>query len=231
VRIGLSSSTQGDGRRSLIRNIVSPGVFVRERWSDVDDSPLSPIEWAVVANAVPSRQREFATSRRCAREALSDLGHLVNEVPRGEGGEPVWPVGVVGALAHCHGYRAAAVASRNDLSAIGIDAEPNQPMPAGVLDVIALEAEVAELDALPRTAVSWERLLFCAKESVYKVWYPLMHSWLDFDQAHVTIDPTGRFDAHLRIPARDFDGRAIQHLTGRWAMVDSLLGTVVEIAR
>ena len=55
--------------------------------------------------------------------------------------EPLWPAGVVGSITHCDGYRAAAVARATDLATVGIDAEPHEPLPDGVLAAIALPAE------------------------------------------------------------------------------------------
>ena len=54
--------------------------------------------------------------------------------------------------------------------ALGLDAEPNEALPDGVLDMIALEDEKARLAELTAAApaVCWDRLLFSAKESVYK---------------------------------------------------------------
>ena len=43
----------------------------------------------------------------------------------------------------------------------------------------------------------WDRLLFSAKESVYKAWFPLTGRWLGFEDADVTITPDGTFTARL----------------------------------
>ena len=37
--------------------------------------------------------------------------------------------------------------------------------------------------------IHWDRLIFSAKESVYKAWYPLARRWLGFEEAAVSIDP------------------------------------------
>jgi 4'-phosphopantetheinyl transferase EntD len=65
-----------------------------------------------------------------------------------------------------------AVALKEDVASIGVDAEPNDVLPNGVLDVIAKAPERAALPALDAAmpGVSWDRLLFCAKEAVYKAW-------------------------------------------------------------
>ncbi|MFD0027341.1 4'-phosphopantetheinyl transferase family protein [Streptomyces sp. NPDC055059] len=97
-------------------------------------------------------------------------------------------------MTHCPGYRAAAVASRTRLLSLGIDAEPHAPLPAGVLDLVADPVERAALARLARThpGVHWDTLLFSAKESVFKAWFPLMGSWLDFTDARLHFRPGTR---------------------------------------
>ena len=104
---------------------------------------------------------------------------------KGEKGEPCWPDGVVGSLTHCEGYRGAAVAPQGRVRSVGIDAEPHDVLPNGVLDAISLPGERAGLDALP-SGLHWDRILFCAKEATYKAWFPLTRRWLGFEDAHIT---------------------------------------------
>jgi 4'-phosphopantetheinyl transferase EntD len=96
---------------------------------------------------------------------------------------------VAGSITHCEGYRAAGVARTTAIATMGLDAEPNEPLPDGVLDVIALDSErarIAELSAA-EPAVRWDRLLFSAKESVYKAWFPVAQRWLDFEEATLSL--------------------------------------------
>ncbi|WP_158717200.1 4'-phosphopantetheinyl transferase family protein [Streptomyces sp. NRRL F-4474] len=77
--------------------------------------------------AVAARRREFATVRRCARQSLAALGIPPMPLLPGERGAPLWPRGTVGSMTHCLGYRAAAAARADEITALGIDAEPHQP--------------------------------------------------------------------------------------------------------
>jgi enterobactin synthetase component D / holo-[acyl-carrier protein] synthase len=193
---------------------------------------LFPVEEAVVARAVEKRRREFVTVRACAREALARLGLPPEPVASGEKGEPLWPVGVVGSITHCDGYRACAVAREEDLLTIGVDAEPNLPLPDGLLPDIALPEERELLRQLARedAAVQWERLLFSIKESVYKAWFPLAERWLGFEDAVVSIDRLrGSFTAHLLVPGPEVEGRELRSFQGRWLASDGLL--IAAIAR
>ena len=99
----------------------------------------------LVARAVDRRRAEFTTVRTCARIALGRLGLPPAPLLTGSKREPLWPAGVVGSITHCDGYRAAAVARASEVAAIGIDAEPHDPLPDGILDRVTLPAERAHL--------------------------------------------------------------------------------------
>jgi 4'-phosphopantetheinyl transferase EntD len=216
----------------MIEEVLPDWVAVAETFADLDDATLLGDEGTAVAKAVPSRQREFATGRACARRALAALGLPPAPLDRGARGEPRWPAGVVGSITHCAGYRAAAVAPATRAASVGIDAEPAGPLPAGVLDLVTLPAERPALETLSavRPEVPWERLLFSAKESVYKAWYPLTGRWLGFEEALVTLDPdAGTFTARLLVPGPVLDGRPLTSFDGRWLARDGLIFTAIVV--
>ena len=70
---------------------------------------------------------------------------------------------------------------------MGIDAEPHDVLPNGVLGCHQPARRTRELDALP-AGLHWDRILFCAKEATYKAWFPITHRWLGFEDAHITFD-------------------------------------------
>lgn len=224
-----------DPSPTLIAELVPPGVRTAELF---DDPPgdvlfpeLFPEEAAVVAGAVDKRRREFAAVRRCARRALAELGVAPAPILPGDRGAPRWPPGVVGSLTHCAGYRGAAVARAGDLDAVGIDAEPNEPLPEGVLPLVAGPGEAARLEGLARSrpGLHADRLLFSAKEAVYKAWFPLTGRWLDFDGADVRLDAGGTFEAHLTVAAPLVRGRPLHVLPGRWHAAGGLVLTAVVL--
>lgn len=216
----------------MIEKILPAGVASAEAFTDPPDIVLFPEEQALLARAVDKRRREFATARGCARRALSDLGVAPAPILRGERGEPQWPPGIVGSITHCAGYRAAAVARVGDVATIGLDAEPNGPLPDGVLDVVSLPDERARLRDLAAAApgTSWDRLLFCAKETVYKAWFPLARRWLGFPDADITISATeGTFEARLLVPAPTVGGSPLAAFTGNWLACDGLILTTIAL--
>ena len=194
----------------MIADILPPAVAAAEAFGDLPDAELYPGEEAVIAHAADKRRREFATGRACARTALAKPGVPGGPILPGSRGAPQWPPGVVGSITHCAGYRACAVALDRAVVAIGVDAEPNRGLRDGALRAVCAEAEEARILAL-RTAipeVSWDRLLFSAKESVYKAWFPLTGRPLRFRAVCVDFDPVRTtFSARLLVDGPVVNGR------------------------
>jgi 4'-phosphopantetheinyl transferase EntD len=202
------------------------------------DVPLYPDEEPFVAQAVPKRRREFATVRACARRAMEKLGVPPQAILPGERGAPGWPDGLIGSMTHCQDYCAAALVRAADLASLGIDAEPHAPLPDGVLEAVALPAEQSRLRHLAarRPDVHWDRLLFSAKESVYKAWFPLTRQWLEFSEADIDLaldsedGASGRFRAELLVPGPVLGGRRVDCFEGRWIVGQGLAATAVTVA-
>lgn len=193
---------------------------------------LFPEEEAALGDAVEKRRREFVTARACAREALARLGLPAQPIPAGARGEPLWPAGIVGSITHCAGYRACAVAPASELRAIGVDAELDDPLPDGLLGDIALPEEQSWIEAAAAAdpGVSWDRLLFSIKESIYKAWFPLTRSWLGFEDASVAIDRArGTFSASLLVPGPTLGGRKLDGFSGRWIAAERLLLSAIAV--
>jgi 4'-phosphopantetheinyl transferase EntD len=183
---------------------------------DAPESTMFPTERAVVAGVVAERRREFATVRYCARQALGRIGVSAGPILPDRDRAPRWPAGVVGSMTHCAGYRAAAVAPSSRLRGLGIDAEPHAALPEEALDLVLRHEERARLRALADVDphLHWDRVVFCAKEAVYKAWFPLTRRWLDFADVSTTVRPDGTFRAHLRASGAEsgcFSGRWLVH--------------------
>jgi 4'-phosphopantetheinyl transferase EntD len=208
------------------------GVVVVEAFDDVPGEPVFPGEESFIENAVEKRRREFVTARRCAREALASLGQAPGPIGVGPSREPQWPAGLVGSITHTKGFRAAAVAPQSVVASIGIDAEQNEPLPDGVEKFVSVEGELEMLAALTcaRPDVRWGRLLFSAKEAIYKAWYPLTNRWLGFDDVRLMINPSGRFEATLIVNDSRADiGPTLSQFLGRFAVTRDLISTAVTV--
>ncbi|MFI8090146.1 4'-phosphopantetheinyl transferase [Streptomyces sp. NPDC086080] len=223
----------------MIEELLPSTVVAVEAYGDEGvDAPLYPGEETLIQRAVLKRRREFTAVRFCARRAMEKLGVPPRAVLPGERGAPVWPDGLTGSMTHCQGYCAAALARAGDLVSVGIDAEPHAPLPEGVLSSVALPEEAARIAGLSGElpAVHWDRLLFSAKESVYKAWFPLTGKWLDFGEADIDLqvdegeDTRGTFRATLLVPGPVVGGRRVGHFSGRWAARDDLIATAIAVA-
>jgi 4'-phosphopantetheinyl transferase EntD len=117
---------------------------------------------------------------------------------------------------------------------VGVDAEPDQPLPDRVLGAVTSAAERDRLGDLAARGPGpcWDRLLFSAKESVYKAWFPLTGRWLGFADASIAISPAdGRFTARLLVPGPLAGGTRLDGFSGRWLARDGLLLTAVTVPR
>lgn len=207
-------------------------VAVEAREDDLA-ATLLPAEEECVGRAVEKRRREFVTGRACARRALEQLGFPQMAVPCGSRGEPRWPVGVVGSITHCAGYRACAVAKTAEIISLGIDAEVHEPLPPGLLGDVARAEERRHLSELSTElpAIHWDRLLFSAKESVYKAWFPLAERWLGFEDASLTFNPKrGEFSAQLLVSGPVVNGSELTRFSGRWMVLEGLAISAVAIS-
>ncbi|OPX15707.1 4'-phosphopantetheinyl transferase [Gordonia sp. i37] len=220
----------------MIEKLLPSGVASAESFGDPPDLTPLPGEESLISRAVEKRRREFTTARHCARQALGQLGIEPVAIMRGERGMPLWPEQVVGSLTHCDGYRAATVAYAMAVRSLGIDAEPHDALPDGVLDHTSLPAERQVLADRPDT-LHWDRLLFCAKEATYKAWFPLTQRWLGFEDAHITVEqdrgaevPMGTFISRILIDGRTVDGGSpLSEFHGRWMIDRGLIVTVIAV--
>jgi 4'-phosphopantetheinyl transferase EntD len=205
----------------VIAGLLPPVVSACEAVGPAQGAGLFPDEEAAIRTAGTLRRAEFTAGRMVARAALAGLGLpaalISGPIPPGRVGEPRWPAGVTGSITHCAGYRACAVARTADVAALGIDAEPDAALPAGLIESVARPAERAWLATLA-PGVCWDRLLFSAKEAVGKLWYPRTGRWPGFGEFTVFPDGAGTFDVRM----------AGSRLTGRWLARSGLIMTAVS---
>jgi enterobactin synthetase component D len=182
---------------------------------------LHPDEAECVRNAVPKRKREFAKGRLCARRLLAEMGIRQFPLLVGQDRSPVWPEGIAGSLSHCDGYCAVALARKSVVSGIGLDVETAARLDDNLVPMVCTAEEIAWLSTLDESDRGrCGKLLFSAKESVFKCVYPLTGLFLDFQDCRIRLQPgSGTFAAALtnpQLPPRWLE----RELPGRFA-VDS----------
>lgn len=146
-----------------------------------DEAALREAEADSIASTIAAVRRASGAARIVARGLLDGLGHRDVVLVRTASGAPAWPDGIVGSMAHDQEVAVAAVAKRSSIVGLGIDVEPAEPLPDDIVDLVVT---VAERDRLERDGLGRDplhgRLLFAAKEAVYKAMHPLDGVFLDF---------------------------------------------------
>ena len=219
---------------SVLPDIAAQDLAYSELYSDPPDLAPLPEEEPLIAKSVAKRRNEFITVRHCARIALGQLGVPPVPILKGDKGEPCWPDGVVGSLTHCTGYRGAVVGRSTVVRSVGIDAEPHDVLPNGVLDAISLPEERSEIPREMPVGLHWDRILFCAKEATYKAWFPLTKRWLGFEDAHITFavdghGSAGGFVSRILIDPAALAGPPLTALRGRWSVERGLVLTAIVL--
>ena len=188
---------------------------------------LHPAEQDLVSHAVDRRKADFGDSRWCAHQAMADLADD-EPILRGERGMPEFPDGVTGSLTHTEGYRAALVGRTSRWRSLGIDAEPASALPEGVFNAIARPEEQRRLRRLARHEgiEHLDKVLFSAKETTYKTWFPLARRFLDFDEADIDIRPDGTFTSYLLVRPVP-----VPFIEGYWTIRNGFVVTIAGVRR
>ena len=170
--------------QSAIDTLAFPGVAVGHRLiSPGDEHALLKEEVPALAASVVKVRRASGAARIVARQLLTQLGYANCALPKGPAGAPVWPAGIVGSLAHDSRVAVAAVGMRADVGALGIDVEPAECLPSELLDLVATPQERLSLG----DDVYRGRLLFVAKEAVYKAVHPLDQTFLEHHDVEINL--------------------------------------------
>jgi 4'-phosphopantetheinyl transferase EntD len=162
--------------------LAPAGVLIAHRLiAPADENALLPDEAASIP-ALSERRRASGAARIVARQLMQRLGYSAAAIPRDASGMPLWPAGLVGSLGHDETVAVAALARAQDAAGIGIDVEPALPLPAEMRDLVLTPRE---RENLPDPLVA--RIVFAAKEAVYKAAYPLDRAFLEFADIEVDL--------------------------------------------
>lgn len=151
-----------------------------------DETALLQEEARSIASRVIDVRRASGAVRVLGRSLLIRLGYDACAIPKGASGAPVWPTGVVGSFAHDDAMAVAAVGRSRDVGAVGIDVEPGELLPDELRDLVTTARERGRLADDPCAG----RLIFAAKEAVYKAVAMLEGTALDYQD--IEIDLAGR---------------------------------------
>lgn len=179
------------------RGMLPPQISVAEIGNAKEAPSLFPSERTQAAAFTLERRYEFAMGRQCARAALAALGFPPTEIPAGRNREPVWPAGVRGSLSHASGAWAAAVALRSDILSLGLDIDTDEALPEETAEEIVRRDERAQPTPIGMPIELWEKIVFSAKESVFKAWFPATGTWLGFPDCRIGVEDSGTITAEV----------------------------------
>jgi 4'-phosphopantetheinyl transferase EntD len=225
---------------------IAPPVVRAAAIADVVTDPSAAVSHAAQGNYPPAhlahassgRRAEFAAGRRCAESALADLGVMSTALARDRDGVPRWPAGTIGSITHTRGFVGAVVALRRDLRGLGLDAECHAALPDRLRTRIQCCAgEWSAADEATSGATEPGSLLFSAKESVYKLWFPIIRRPVAFPSIHVELSGPGTIAAPGKIRVRPTeredrslpDVAALGAVHGWWAASTSVVACLVVL--
>lgn len=168
---------------AAMERIAPPGIRVGCRLiREGDEALLLPEEAAALTARQPVARRASGTARALARHLLVQEGFASAAIGRSAAGAPLWPTGIVGSLAHDDEIAVAAIARKSDLLSVGIDVEPSEPLPEDIAAIVALPGDLCGSVKAHLAG----RVLFSAKEAVYKAAHPMDGNVLGYE--HIRID-------------------------------------------
>jgi 4'-phosphopantetheinyl transferase EntD len=184
--------------RAAVARMLPAGVVASAGAIGDAVAPLEVAEVPSTARMSPRRLQEFSAGRAHARAALRQLGLREPAVAVGPDRSPRWPAGFVGSISHAVDLALAVAAPSSTLRAIGVDLEPAVPLDQ---ELVRRVCRPEELRLLGTSAASLKRakLIFSAKESVYKCLAPLTGTFLEFEDVEIlfaTGEPCFRARGH-----------------------------------
>ncbi len=213
-------------RQPLFKSLLGAQIETEEIDPHSVEAGLLKAEHEAIAGAAQTRIEQFTAGRVCSRIALGRFGvAATTPIPRGEDRAPVWPPGFVGSISHTDIWCAAAVARVEDVRSIGIDLEPATPLKESLWRRVCTPKERDWLHELPTPGLT-SKILFSAKESVYKCQYPITTKFLGFHAVELEIDD-GSFRAVFQQEAGEFKPGDV--MSGRYLVEDGLVATACEL--
>ena len=212
--------------KPLFHRLLSDDVETEEVDPHTVGGGLLKAEREAVEGATQTRVEQFTAGRVCSRIALSRLGvAATTPIMRGEDRAPIWPRGFVGSSSHTDAWCAAAVARTEDLRSLGIDLEPATPLKEALWRRVCTPAEREHLRDVSDPGLMG-KIVFSAKESVYKCQYPLTTQFLGFQAVELEVGD-GSFLAVFRQEAGEFKPGDV--MCGRYLVEDGLVASACEL--
>ncbi len=191
-------------------------------------------EEQAVAESFGSKKRrdEFTLGRICAHKALSRFGLESETILRNsETREPCWPNSVWGSISHSAGFAAVAVGLKKEINGIGIDLESiSSSIDIKISRHVCVASELEWLGSLKiKQARRALRIIFSAKESIFKCLYPRTKTYFSFKDAEVSLDDDEKKFSFKILKSFPYKIQQNFPQQGRYSEMDKMLLTSVYI--
>lgn len=141
-----------------------------------------------LSNAVPKRKSEFLAGRHCVKQLakafkISNVDSI--EVKVGRHREPIWPLGVKGSITHNTSTALCLMSNSSRVCSLGIDIENivTEELMGNITSQICCPQELMLLVSQWFDKCEAFTLIFSAKESIFKAFYPKVGNYFDFKEA------------------------------------------------
>lgn len=220
----------------MLSQLFPDQVFwkIAEPW--MWETSVCPEEENLISKAVDKRKREFRAGRNCAHALFKEHNIQCNALLKGNQREPAWPNNWVGSISHTQGLCVVAIASKQHFQSIGLDVEQATPLSDDIRDLICSPQEQDSLSRLQLVSgnkfagKSLDKLIFSAKESIHKTYYPINYHTLDFLDAKITLSGHDEsFSAEILKPEAT-PNQVIKHLDGKYCFFEQYVASFIGLA-
>lgn len=151
---------------------------------------VTQAERDLVANLISQRQHKFLAGRTAVRQALYLLGvEHDKSIMVGTYRQPIFDSNVVGSISHSQNYVVALAALAKNKASVALDLEKiKDRISQDLIQRIADDKEAAWICAEPSLKEQRFTLIFSAKETLYKLLYPLYQEFFGFKDASLAWD-------------------------------------------
>lgn len=155
-------------------------------------------EWQFARKMAEKRRTEFSAGRTAARISLDKLSRGQHPILRRDNGSPIWPAGIIGSISHNDRMAAAIITDDPTICGLGIDIEENVPLPKALIELVLTRNEMAQKKILSKNlGLNYPKVLFSAKEAVFKADWPRFNQFLDFCDIECYSVYPGLITAHV----------------------------------
>lgn len=176
-----------------IQNLIPKDTHIQIATEQMWNHTLLEQEENYIIEAAPKRKAEFRAGRNAARQALKNIGaDFEFPILRSDFRAPIWPENISGSISHTDTLCLCILAHQQNYHHIGIDIEKNQALPKSTRNLILNESEIEiakqfrkHQDQDINIKLHEDTLIFCMKESLYKIIQPATGIMLDFMDAEL----------------------------------------------